>query len=717
MKTKLLCITMLIFTVLIFGGNHYAARNELQKQDCPKCNCTFTNSASYAPSGAVKEPSCSVVFSVEMPDLTGGHFPYIWREKLAEGIGDTPGKEVSLSQCDFTVFCDQGREARVQCGDFYIYLNQSRKCGHSCSGTDVKTSCDPWARKPTPEPTPRKRGSPLQVSSIWSEFFDATMRTTSINSGFLPAKYSQEATDDGEAKEIITGSTRWRLIEGEAGIDQGMLMVAKGEVEARSFCTGDSFRLVGPNVLSLPTCQVDVSGRWQGAYARPLSKGTRGAVAVSLNLRKESDSLRGELKTPDGTFNIVEGSQSGSAIRLQAERTVAGTQGKIILNGRLTKGDIVFDGSEQSPGGPVVYGLTGFVRRLYIADTALPTAIVNQPYSFTLTAFAPEDQATTFRLANPTAKQPEQITWATEAESLRGRNGERFTYLCPANGSLNRLYSRDNAYTDTSSICTAAVKADLITQQAGGVVTIKIQPGPSPDTGRFVFISNEPQTGVSGRLPRGLSFDTRSGTLSGTPTELGSFDISVVAEDGAGNLFEQPLTLNVKKLIVSNSLLPDGFVGQPYAATLKVAGGQAPYRFSGSIPEGLQLDPITGALSGRPSSASSAKTFEVTVRDSQNISESQKLRLSVRGTTILNSYFLPDAKVGAPYRMQFQAVGNLTPINWVFGRDDASLIGLALNEKTGELSGTPTKAGDFFIEVRAEVGSSVPSRKFALTIK
>ena len=280
----------------------------------------------------------------------------------------------------------------------------------------------------------------------------------------------------GEAKEIMSDSTRWRLIEGEAGIEQGMLMVAKGEAEARSFCTGDTFRLVGPNVLSLPTCQADVSGRWQGAYARPLSKGTREAVAVSLNLRKESDSLRGELTTPDGTFNIVEGSQSGSAIRLQAERTVAGTQGKIILNGRLTKGDIVFDGSEQSPGGPVTWtSLTGFFRRVYIADSALPIAILNQPYSFTLTAFAPEGQALTFRLATPAITQPEQITWTTEAESLRGRNGERFTYLCPANGSLNRLYGTD-VYTDDSPICTAAVHSGLITPQAGGVVTIQIKP-------------------------------------------------------------------------------------------------------------------------------------------------------------------------------------------------------------------------------------------------
>jgi hypothetical protein len=135
------------------------------------------------------------------------------------------------------------------------------------------------------------------------------------------------------------------------------------------------------------------------------------------------------------------------------------------------------------------------------------------------------------------------------------------------------------------------------------------------------------------------------------------------------------------------------------------------------MPKGLQLDPITGAVTGSPSSPVSYASFEVTIHDSQNNSESQKVSMSVRGATILNSHFLPDAKVGVPYRTQFQAIGTPSPINWVFGRDDASSIGLALNERTGELSGRPTRAGNFFIEVRAEVGSSVPSRHFALTIK
>ena len=42
MKTKLLCITMLIFTVLIFGGNHYAARNEFQENFAKQVHARYS---------------------------------------------------------------------------------------------------------------------------------------------------------------------------------------------------------------------------------------------------------------------------------------------------------------------------------------------------------------------------------------------------------------------------------------------------------------------------------------------------------------------------------------------------------------------------------------------------------------------------------------------------------------------------------------------------
>ena len=84
------------------------------------------------------------------------------------------------------------------------------------------------------------------------------------------------------------------------------------------------------------TCKITVTVQNPAQKQKPSCSVVFTIGGIRHQLSKESDSLRGELKTPDGTFNIVEGSQSGSAIRLQAERTIAGTQGKIILNGRLS---------------------------------------------------------------------------------------------------------------------------------------------------------------------------------------------------------------------------------------------------------------------------------------------------------------------------------------------------------------------------------------------
>lgn len=70
----------------------------------------------------------------------------------------------------------------------------------------------------------------------------------------------------------------------------------------------------------------------------------------------------------------------------------------------------------------------------------------------------------------------DQISWSTTATSLRGRNGQRFTFTCPAGGSPSGSVWGTDVYTDDSSICTAAVHAGII-GGSGGTVTIEIRPG------------------------------------------------------------------------------------------------------------------------------------------------------------------------------------------------------------------------------------------------
>jgi hypothetical protein len=72
--------------------------------------------------------------------------------------------------------------------------------------------------------------------------------------------------------------------------------------------------------------------------------------------------------------------------------------------------------------------------------------------------------------------------WNSNAVAFRGRNGERFTWDCPAYGTYGSIWGTD-IYTDDSSVCTAAVHVGLITLAGGGSVTIEIRPDAGSYTG------------------------------------------------------------------------------------------------------------------------------------------------------------------------------------------------------------------------------------------
>ncbi len=103
-------------------------------------------------------------------------------------------------------------------------------------------------------------------------------------------------------------------------------------------------------------------------------------------------------------------------------------------------------------------------------------------------------------------------TWNADAKSLRGSDGERYTFTCPANGAASTVWGT-GVYTDDSSVCTAAVHSGLLTF-AGGTVTIEIKPGQSSYAGStlngvttkaygswggsFVVVGSKPATGGTG---------------------------------------------------------------------------------------------------------------------------------------------------------------------------------------------------------------------------
>ncbi|WFR78412.1 putative Ig domain-containing protein [Janthinobacterium rivuli] len=127
----------------------------------------------------------------------------------------------------------------------------------------------------------------------------------------------------------------------------------------------------------------------------------------------------------------------------------------------------------------------------------------------------------------------------------------------------------------------------------------------------------------AGSLPTGLSLNTATGTLSGTPTAGGVFNFTVRATDsstGDGPYVgarAYSLTVASPTLGVAPSTLPVPTVGVAYSQAITASGGTAAYSYAvtaGSVPAGLSLA-ANGTLSGTPTNAG-AYSFTVTATDS-----------------------------------------------------------------------------------------------------
>jgi putative Ig domain-containing protein len=202
---------------------------------------------------------------------------------------------------------------------------------------------------------------------------------------------------------------------------------------------------------------------------------------------------------------------------------------------------------------------------------------------------------------------------------------------------------------------------------------------------------------VGGSLPPGLTLDSATGLISGTPTASGLFSFSVSLTDSsapAPTVAVRNLSINIAvPLVIGTAALADGVVGVPYSQTLTATGGDSSFTWSlssGTLPAGLTLN-AAGVISGTPLSATSGASFVVEVKDTGTPQQTKTQTLSIRVATPLiinNPVTLPDAIVGVPYSATLLTNGGTAPVSWLVIAG-APPAGLQLSS-TGLLSGTPT---------------------------
>ncbi|QDS17944.1 autotransporter domain-containing protein [Xanthomonas arboricola] len=227
----------------------------------------------------------------------------------------------------------------------------------------------------------------------------------------------------------------------------------------------------------------------------------------------------------------------------------------------------------------------------------------------------------------------------------------------------------------------------------------------------------------AGSLPAGITLAS-NGTLSGTATVEGSFNVTVTATDANTFTATQAYALTVAgpNLALPASTLPAGTAGQAYSAAITPAtGGTAPYRYAltaGALPNGVVVDAATGRLSGTPT-LSGTFNFTLTATDSTPspaAQASQNYSVTIAAATlVLAQPTLPPAVRGSAYNQVITASGGVAPYRYSIASGTLP-TGLTL-ANDGTLSGTPTTQGtsSFTIAV-ADAGNASATQAYSFTV-
>jgi len=228
----------------------------------------------------------------------------------------------------------------------------------------------------------------------------------------------------------------------------------------------------------------------------------------------------------------------------------------------------------------------------------------------------------------------------------------------------------------------------------------------------------------TGTLPSGMNFDVPTATLSGTPTQPGSFLFTISAtETNCAGSREYGLAISCPntRISLSPGSLPSATVNTAYPImTFSATGGTGPYTFAraGVLPDGMSFDAATATLSGTPTQTG-VFPFTISVTESNGCGDSQDYALAVScqsETITVNPSAVAAGTASVAYTPQvFTGSGGTGP--YAFFKAGALPAGMTFDTPTATLSGTPTETGTFPFTISATEPNGCPgSRGYSLVI-
>ncbi|SDY68075.1 Ig domain-containing protein [Herbiconiux ginsengi] len=224
----------------------------------------------------------------------------------------------------------------------------------------------------------------------------------------------------------------------------------------------------------------------------------------------------------------------------------------------------------------------------------------------------------------------------------------------------------------------------------------------------------------AGGLPDGLTIDPTSGLISGVPRVAGTFSMLFRVVDAAGQLGGQHQSLLVEPAVpvITSGPLPDATVGVAYSFPVQSSVPRVRFAATG-LPSGLDINVITGLISGTPTIAGAATiTITATADGVTSAPWTDTITIRAKGTPpVTPPVFTSTPPVSATIGAAFSYIPTVTSATRVAFALTGAVPGLTFDPATGRLSGTPTTAGSYTLTIVAANGAlTTTSQTFTLAV-
>ena len=448
------------------------------------------------------------------------------------------------------------------------------------------------------------------------------------------------------------------------------------------------------------------------------------------------------------TVTLAPATLPGGTLDVAYNQTVIATGGTAPYTYAITAGalpaGLTLAANGTLSGTPTALGLSNFTITATDSSGGSGPFAGSQGYSVEITGLPPVANAVSATVAYGSGANaitldigggaPASVAVTAPGNGSALATGTSVTYQPDAGhaGADSFTYTATNsAGTSAAATVSITVSAPTINVTAADPLTIVVG---SAYTQTFTWSGGAaPYSGytVTG-LPAGLAItasNTSSVTVSGTPTEAGTFALVAAATDNSTGIgpFTQVGNFALEVSAPTPTLSPaagvlDASYATAYTQAFTASGGVAPYSFSlsGTLPAGLVFDTSAGVLSGTTVETGSFP-ITVAVTDSSTgvgapFSASSNYTIQIAAPTVtIAPATLPDGTSGTAYSQTLLGSGGIAPYTFSVGAG-ALPTGLTLSA-SGELTGTPTAAGPFNFTVAVEDANAQPgSVAYGLTI-